>query len=101
VTEKNTNEQQPTPPRQAASCWTDEGTYVIRVNMTPMGNTTLINVEGSPIKSYYVNEEADDMAVCAALSIVEQHIARRLIKAGDGFTVKVEFVIKQPDKEQP
>ena len=75
--------------------------YVIRVNMTPMGNTTLINVEGSPIKSYYVNEEADDMAVCAALSIVEQHIARRLIKAGDGFTVKVEFVIKQPDKEQP
>lgn len=74
--------------------------YVIRVNMTPMGNTTLINVEGSPIKSYYANEDADDEAVCAALSVVATRIAKRQIRAGDGFTVKVEFAQQVPsDKE--
>lgn len=69
--------------------------YVIRVNVTPIGNTTLINVEGSTIKSYYINADAEDEAVRAALSVVAQRIARKEIEAGDGFTLKVEFVRKE------
>jgi len=70
--------------------------YVIRVNMTPMEATTLINVEGSTIRSYYSNGVAEEEAVIAALGVVAQRVARREIYAGDGFTVKVEFVKKEP-----
>ena len=66
--------------------------HVVRVNMTPLHeDTTTINVEGSPVKSHYDNSEAEDMAVCAALEVVAERIARQEIKAVDGFTVKVEF----------
>jgi len=75
--------------------------YTVRVNMTPMGTTTLVNVEGSAIRSYYLNDVAAEEAVVAALSAVAQRVARREIYAGDGFTVKVEFVTVPPDKEKP
>ena len=67
--------------------------YVIRVNMTPMEHGVVaVNVEGSDSTRYYSTEEADDMAMCAALQITAERIARREIEAEDGFTVKVEFV---------
>jgi hypothetical protein len=75
--------------------------YTIRVNMTPMSASTRINVEGSTIKSYYMNEVVASEAVISALAAVAQRIARKEIDAGDGFTVKVEFVTVPPDKEKP
>jgi hypothetical protein len=68
--------------------------YLVRVNLRSGKHegVTSINVEGESTTSHYDNSEVEDMAVCAALEVVSERIARQEIKAGDGFTVKVEFL---------
>lgn len=42
--------------------------------------------------SHYGSDEAAPSAVCIALAETIQAIARRELAAGDGFTVRVQFV---------
>ena len=55
-------------------------------------NIVTIGMPGDLRRYHYRSDEADSSAVCLALERVIRDIARWEVPAGDGFTVRVDFV---------
>ena len=72
---------------------------VVSIGVTPTNKPGLFAVRSATRVSHYYDGEAQSSAVYVALEQVTRQIGRGEIEAGDGFTVRVEFVTVDEDRE--